>query len=165
MENYRNLNKKMPVTQLSCESIKALLHQLYGENAKFLDLEFLPVDQSVLKHVNTERKLDIAIHWRRPDDFLDGTVDNVPIADLNKLQTQKTLNQMSAKLGVANADQNKIHVFYDSIEPSDIKKGSKHSALANDYFLSAVSLLASRPPLIERLFITKEYNPQGIYRL
>lgn len=37
--------------------------------------------------------------------------------------------------------------------------------LNNDYFLSALSILSQFPPLIERLFITKEYNNEGIYRI
>lgn len=68
-------------------------------------------------------------------------------------------------MNVETADQTAIHVFYDSIEPSDIRDCCKNSILSNDYFLSALSILAQRPPLIERLFITKEWNPEGIYRL
>lgn len=41
-------------------------------------------------------------------------------------------------------------IFYETIEPNDIKAG----ALGDDWFLSAVSLLAERPALIERLFIS-----------
>ena len=41
----------------------------------------------------------------------------------------------------------------------------KTSVINNEYFLSAVSILAQRPPLIERLFVTKEWNKEGIYRL
>jgi calpain-15 len=37
--------------------------------------------------------------------------------------------------------------------------------LNDDYFLSALAILAQRPPLIERLFVTKEYNKEGVYRL
>lgn len=53
------------------------------------------------------------------------------------------------------------NVFYDTIEPNDVKPG----VLGNEWFLSAVSLLAERPTLIERLFITKEVSSSGIYRL
>ena len=35
----------------------------------------------------------------------------------------------------------------------------------NDYFLSALAILSQRPHLIERLFITKEYNSEGVYRV
>lgn len=39
-------------------------------------------------------------------------------------------------------DENKIHVFYDSIDPSDIKKSCINNLLNVDYFLSALSILA-----------------------
>ena len=62
-------------------------------------------------------------------------------------------------------DQTEIHVFYDSIEPSDIKDSCVKSVLNNDYFLSALAILAMRPPLIERIFVTKEHTNVGIYRI
>jgi calpain-15 len=37
--------------------------------------------------------------------------------------------------------------------------------LANGWFISAVAILAERPALIERLFLSKEVNVNGIYRL
>jgi calpain-15 len=45
-------------------------------------------------------------------------------------------------------------IFYDTIEPNDIKPG----ILGNEFFLSALAILAERPALIERLFINKEVN-------
>lgn len=53
------------------------------------------------------------------------------------------------------------NVFYETIEPNDIKPG----VLGDEWFLSAVSILAERPALIERLFITKEITKSGIYRV
>jgi calpain-15 len=53
------------------------------------------------------------------------------------------------------------NVFYETIEPNDVRPG----VLGNEWFLSAVALLAERPALIERLFITKEINSAGIYKL
>jgi calpain-15 len=53
------------------------------------------------------------------------------------------------------------NVFYDTIEPNDIKMG----VLGDEWFLSALSILAERPALVERLFITKETNAMGIYRV
>lgn len=44
-------------------------------------------------------------------------------------------------------------VFAD-IEPNDIIQG----CLSDCWLLCAVSAMAERPALIERLFITKEYN-------
>lgn len=53
------------------------------------------------------------------------------------------------------------NVFYETIEPNDVKPG----ILGDDWFLSAAALLAERPALIERLFITKEINQAGIYKI
>ena len=52
-------------------------------------------------------------------------------------------------------------IFYESIEPNDIRQGS----LGDSWFMCAVAALAERPALVERLFITKDLNPQGIYRV
>lgn len=48
---------------------------------------------------------------------------------------------------------------FSTIEPNDIIQGQ----LSDCWFLCAVSALAERPALIERIFVTKEYNDQGIY--
>lgn len=52
-------------------------------------------------------------------------------------------------------------VFYNTVEPVDVKPG----ILGDDWFLSALSILAERPALIERLFLTRHVNEIGIYRV
>ena len=52
-------------------------------------------------------------------------------------------------------------VFEKEIAPNDILQGN----LGDCWFLCAVSALAEMPQLVERLFLTKEYNEEGIYRI
>ena len=47
------------------------------------------------------------------------------------------------------------------MEPTDIKPG----ILGDDWFLSALAIMAERPALIERLFLTRHVNDIGIYRV
>lgn len=54
-----------------------------------------------------------------------------------------------------------IEMFSEGIDPNDIKQGS----LADCWILSAAACLAERPKLIERLFITKEVNDMGLYKI
>ena len=52
-------------------------------------------------------------------------------------------------------------VFGDDIQPTDIHQGQ----LGDTWFMSAAACLTERPGLIERLFITKDINKAGIYRV
>jgi calpain-15 len=52
-------------------------------------------------------------------------------------------------------------VIFSKIEPNDIRQGS----LKDGWLLCAIACLAERPALVERLFVTKEYNQNGIYEL
>jgi calpain-15 len=55
----------------------------------------------------------------------------------------------------------KPKVFSDEVDPNDIKQGF----LGNCWFMCAVACLAERPALVKRLFMTHEYNEEGIYRI
>jgi calpain-15 len=74
------------------------------------------------------------IHWRRAEEFMK--------ADASK--------------GLRPAE-----VFYEDIEPNDIKQGS----LGNCWFMCALGSLAERPKLVENLFIVKKKSKEGIYRI
>ena len=52
-------------------------------------------------------------------------------------------------------------LFDDGIDPNDINQG----ALGNCWFLASIASVAENPALIKRIFITQEYNEQGIYQL
>ena len=53
----------------------------------------------------------------------------------------------------------KRSVFSLGINPEDIIQGG----LGDCYLLSAISALAERPHIIERLFLSKNSNNEGIY--
>ena len=52
-------------------------------------------------------------------------------------------------------------VFYDTIDPSDLKQG----VLGDPWFTCALATVAERPSFVERLFVTKEFNEHGAYRV
>lgn len=52
-------------------------------------------------------------------------------------------------------------MFSNDIDPNDIKQGE----LGDCWFLSALSSLAERPGMVRRLFITQNYNKEGIYKI
>lgn len=64
-------------------------------------------------------------------------------------------------LGENQQDLSQIHVFHKDIEPSDIKAGP----YSYKWILCALATLAERPNLVERLFLTKEFKPNGAYRM
>ena len=98
------------------------MEQIQGKNALFYDTEFRPLDNSVYNHAFFERPLDIAIHWRRPSEFLS---EAIKPGNLNKLgymnTTPQQINTILGRDVLASAvEVTQIHVFYDSIEPADI---------------------------------------------
>ncbi|VIO99042.1 calpain D, putative [Brugia malayi] len=51
-------------------------------------------------------------------------------------------------------------VFLDP-KPSDIEQG----CLGNCWFLSALAVIAERPDILDQIFLTKTYNPWGVYQI
>ncbi|MCP9264424.1 Calpain-D [Dirofilaria immitis] len=51
-------------------------------------------------------------------------------------------------------------VFLDPM-PSDIEQG----CLGNCWFLSALAVIAERPDILDQIFLTKIYNPWGVYQI
>ena len=56
---------------------------------------------------------------------------------------------------------NRPKMFDKDIDPNDIRQGM----LPDCWLLSALSSMAEMPEMIQRLFISKEYNPKGIYKI
>ena len=52
-------------------------------------------------------------------------------------------------------------LYHNGIDPNDINQG----ALGNCWFMASIASVAEIPALIKRLFITKEYNEEGIYQM
>ena len=52
-------------------------------------------------------------------------------------------------------------VFLPPIDANDIRQGS----LGNCWFMSACAVLTQRPESLMAVFVTREYNPQGVYGL
>jgi calpain-15 len=69
------------------------------------------------------------VQWRRPHEFFEAEYSNLKKDD-------------------------KSIFLENTIEPTDVRMG----VLGDEWFLSALAMLAERPALIERLFITKKVN-------
>ena len=123
--------RKIPYSIMSIADINKFLN---ANGINFVDWEFMPVDTSLFSSMVDTSNFDTVIHWRRPEDFM--------IIDESRGLRKPT-------------------VFYDTIDPSDIKQG----VLGDCWFMSALATIAERPSLVERLFITKEFNPNGVYRV
>lgn len=101
----------------------------------FIDIDFPPLPQSIYPLDNVDKKLEKL-----------GIVWKRP-REFMKADAQKGLEEPQ--------------VFYKSIEPNDIAQGG----LGDCWFMCSVSSLAEKPFLVERLFLTQEYNEEGIYRV
>ena len=115
-------------------SVAEINKLLTSKGVCFVDGEFPPAESSLYSTMVDTSNFDTVIHWRRPEEFA--------VVDESRGLRKPT-------------------VFYDTIDPSDIKQG----VLGDAWFVCALASIAERPSLVERLFVTKEYNPQGVYRL
>mmetsp|Transcript_33587 Transcript_33587/g.38165 ORF Transcript_33587/g.38165 Transcript_33587/m.38165 type:complete len:826 (+) Transcript_33587:44-2521(+) len=138
VEKYEDLENKVKTLlknfPISVTSVDDINQYLQGNEVHFIDLDFPPTENSIYDVASESPPTDTLVHWRRPHEFMERDK--------------------------ADGSQ-KIKVFCDSIEPSDIKQG----ALGDCWLMSALASLAERPALVQRLFLTKEYNEIGVYRL
>ncbi len=112
--------------------------QLMKREMRFLDPDFLPSDSSL--YGGRESPFDTLIQWRRPEEFVcPDTVEDT--AGTTTGATVCVLNPVG--------------------EVNDIREG----ALGDGWFVSAVATLAEVPPLIDRLFLTREISREGVYRV
>lgn len=123
-----------------------------------LPVEVMPVDE-IIKAVK-----DSAL-----DHFID--LDFPPCAasiyDTNRLETCPLVWQDGGEINVKWRraaeiwPESTVSIFKNGIDPNDVHQGQ----LANSWFLSAVAAVSENPKLIERLFITKEVNDEGVYKI
>ena len=82
-------------------------------------------DKTSLYGKQRRRPFDVVVQWRRPSEFVNLDYSN---------------------------NRGKPDIFFDNtIEPTDARMG----ILGDEWFISALAMLAERPALIERLFITR----------
>lgn len=132
-KNYDNL----PLEIMTKEDIEK---ELATQNINFIDLDFLPNDDSIVNpryQENIKELFDYVIHWRRPEEFCLG--ENI------------------------NDDEIKeIRIFnYQEVEPNDIQQG----ILPDNHLASALSALAEKGNLIKRLFKSDSYSHFGVYQV
>lgn len=84
---------KHPISVMSLAQIQQIL---ISSSINFIDSEFLPTDDSVFSDNVDTSNFETLVHWRRPKDFME--VDY-------------------------SQDLRDPAVFYDSIDPSDIRQG------------------------------------------
>jgi len=123
-----------------------------------LPVEVMPVDEIIS-----------AVQGSNLDHFID--LDFPPcsssIYDTNRLDKSPLVWESGEEINVKwrRAQEiwpsSTISVFENGIDPNDVQQGM----LGNCWFLAAVASVAENPKLIERLFITKEVNDEGVYKI
>ncbi|CDW72805.1 calpain family cysteine protease containing protein [Stylonychia lemnae] len=127
--------------QISIEHtpVENITKQLRSFKLNFVDPSFTPSELSLYPQelVEVGGPFDKKIQWRRPKDFI------------------QSLNPQLLP------EQIKPEVFRKQIESRDIREGS----LGDSWFLGAIATLAEHPQLLEKLFVNKTYNEEGVYRV
>ena len=131
--------KNIPFEFMTIDEINSELKKL---NTKFIDINFLPCDNSVINSKydeNLKNFLEYVIHWRRPEEFIQ-----------NELNEN---NDFDMDLRVFNRDKEP--------DPNDIRQG----LIPCSHLDSALSSLAEKYNLIKRLFKNDTYNENGLYQI
>ena len=131
--------KNIPFEFMTIDEINSELKKL---NTKFIDINFLPCDNSVINSKydeNLKNFLEYVIHWRRPEEFIQ-----------NELNEN---NDFDMDLRVFNKDKEP--------DPNDIRQG----LIPCSHLDSALSALAEKYNLIKRLFKNDIYNENGLYQI
>ena len=132
MDQMQVMLKDNSFEELKAEAVIQIIQKLGLNN--FIDLSFPPQMSSIYNaSLMAAYPLKCEVHWRRVQDFL----------------------------GKGRLMKQEIELFYQGIEPNDVRQGS----LGDCWFLCSLASLAERPKLIENLFITKKSNSEGVYRI
>jgi len=94
-------------------------------------------------------EVDEKVDWVRPHGFLQEWIEK-----------QKT-SAAGGDGDTAEENNKNMKLFEKGIEPSDVIQGK----LGDCWLLAALACMAEFPEAIQNVFITKEYNPQGKYKL
>ena len=116
---------------------KDLFAYLEENNLKFLDHDFLPINNSIgLEEIDINEKFQCLIHWRKSREFV-------------LTEEEQKINKFTP------------FIINKEILPLDVKQGK----LGNCWLLSSIASLAEKPKLIKRLILTKKPNKYGFYKL
>ena len=137
LENFMLFSRQnFPFEFLSQNEINKKLKEL---NTKFIDIEFPPLDESIINN-EYNLNLDYIIHWRRPEEFINNEII-------------ESLTENNSILRVFKRDKEP--------EPNDIRQ----EILSFSFLDSCISALTEKYNLIKRLFITNIYNENGLYKI
>mmetsp|Transcript_24300 Transcript_24300/g.23909 ORF Transcript_24300/g.23909 Transcript_24300/m.23909 type:complete len:152 (+) Transcript_24300:109-564(+) len=133
--------KNVPIGQMPVDN---LIKQCRALKINFIDPEFPPLLRSIFPQelVEIQGIFDTPIQWRRAKDFL-----KLESEDQNQSKDEKEKSQME--------------LFGKQLSPMDIQEGF----LGDYWFSGALASLVEMPWLIERLFVSKIYNEEGVYRV